>query len=347
MASDERFVLVTGGAGYIGSHTCKALHERGLTPVVYDDLSAGHREALHWGEFAEGDILDTAAVLTTLRQYGIKEIIHFAGVIEVARSVTDPAVFWTQNVAGLASVLEATRAANARRLVFSSSAAVYGQDPNAHPAPLREDAAKAPSSPYGDTKLAGERMISAWCRAYGLTGVALRYFNAAGADESGLIGEAHEPETHLIPRAVMAALGGEPVTVNGVDFPTPDGSCVRDYIHVNDLARAHVAALEAPLSAGAFEAVNVGAGRGYSVLEVLAAIEAAIARPLDRRVGPRREGDPAMLVADPARARALLGWVARDSDLQRIVADALRWHSAPKFGPQARTPTAHPKTAVV
>lgn len=336
MGSGQRFVLVTGGAGYIGSHTCKALHERGLMPIVYDDLSAGHRGALHWGEFVEGDILDTAAVLKTLREYGIREIIHFAGVIEVARSVVDPAMFWTQNVAGLASVLDAARAAGVTRVVFSSSAAVYGQDSNARPAPLREDAVKAPSSPYGDTKLAGERLLSAYCRAYSLTGVALRYFNAAGADESGLIGEAHEPETHLIPRAIMAALCGEPLTVNGVDFPTPDGSCVRDYIHVNDLARAHVAALEAPLATGAFEAVNVGAGRGYSVLEVLTTIEAAIGRPLDRRVGPRREGDPAILVADPGRARALLGWAACDSDLQRIVADALRWHSAPRFGPEAR-----------
>jgi UDP-glucose 4-epimerase/UDP-arabinose 4-epimerase len=232
--------------------------------------------------------------------------------------------------------------------VFSSSAAVYGQGGRGPLETIGEDAAKAPASPYGDTKLAAEWMIAAQCRAYGMSAVALRYFNAAGADPSGLIGEAHEPETHLIPLAMMAALGHRgPLTVFGQDFETPDGTCLRDYIHVNDLASAHVAALQVDLPASAFEAVNVGTGEGRSVLEVVDAVGRAVGRPVPHTIGARREGDPPSLVADPSRARALLGWTPVRSSLEQIVEDALRWERAPRYGKGARALDNTHKSTVV
>ncbi|MBL8553961.1 MAG: UDP-glucose 4-epimerase GalE [Phenylobacterium sp.] len=326
-------VLVTGGAGYIGAHTAKALAERGYRPVVYDDLSAGFREAVRWGPFVRGDIRDEAALRSAMAGHAVAAVIHFAGVIEVARSVAEPGLFWDINVGGTGALLAAMRAAGVPRLVFSSTAAVYGQAGRGAGEMIAEDDEKAPSSPYGDTKLAGERMIAAHCRAHGLTAVALRYFNASGADPSGVIGEAHEPETHLIPLAVAAGLGeGRPLTVYGDDFDTPDGTCLRDYVHVNDLAAAHVAALEADLGPGAFEAANIGAGQGRSVREVIAAVERALGRPVPCAVGGRRAGDPPSLVADTGRARALLGWEPACSDLDRIVRDALRWEAQPAYG---------------
>jgi len=330
-------VLVTGGAGFIGAHTAKALHDRGYLPVVYDNLSSGFREAVRWGPLVHGDIRDARALGDAMAEHGVKSVIHFAGLIEVGRSVAKPDLFWEHNVAGTVSLLGAMRDRGVGRLVFSSSAAVYGQGGRGPLEPIAESAPKAPASPYGDTKLACEWMIEAQCRAYGLTGVALRYFNAAGADASGLIGEAHEPETHLIPLAIAAALGdGKPLTVFGDDFDTPDGTCLRDYIHVGDLADAHVAALEADLPAGAFEAVNVGTGEGASVLEVVAAIGRAVGHPVSYGLGARRAGDPPSLVADPTRARELLGWSATASSLDQIVADALRWESRPSYGSGVR-----------
>lgn len=330
-------VLVTGGAGYIGAHTAKALFERGYFPVVYDSLSSGFREAVRWGVLVEGDIRDGRALGEAMVAHGVQSVIHFAGLIEVGRSVAQPDVFWDVNVAGTVSLLTAMREQGVDRLVFSSSAAVYGQGGRGALESIPEDAAKAPTSPYGDTKLACEWMIQAQCRAYGLTGVALRYFNAAGADPSGLIGEAHEPETHLIPLAIAAALGdGKPLTVFGDDFDTPDGTCLRDYIHVNDLAAAHVAALEAKLPPGAFEAVNVGTGRGHSVREVVEVVGRAVGRPTPHSVGGRRAGDPPSLVADPSRAKALLAWEPVCSSLDQIVADALRWEGQPAYGAGVR-----------
>jgi len=330
-------VLVTGGAGFIGAHTAKALHDRGYLPVVYDNLSSGFREAVRWGPLVHGDIRDARALGDAMAEHGVKSVIHFAGLIEVGRSVAKPDLFWEHNVAGTVSLLGAMRDRGVGRLVFSSSAAVYGQGGRGPLEPIAESAPKAPASPYGDTKLACEWMIEAQCRAYGLTGVALRYFNAAGADASGLIGEAHEPETHLIPLAIAAALGdGKPLTVFGDDFDTPDGTCLRDYIHVGDLADAHVAALEADLPAGAFEAVNVGTGEGASVLDVVAAIGRAVGHPVPYGLGARRAGDPPSLVADPTRARELLGWSATASSLDQIVADALRWESRPSYGSGVR-----------
>jgi UDP-glucose 4-epimerase/UDP-arabinose 4-epimerase len=338
-------VLVTGGAGYIGAHTAKALHERGYLPVVYDDLTSGFREAVRWGPFVQGDVRDAEALAQAMEVHDVQAVIHFAGLIEVGRSVATPDLFWDVNVVGTTTLLTAMRERGVGQLVFSSSAAVYGQGARAPLETIAETADKAPASPYGDTKLAAEWMIQAQCRAYGLTAVALRYFNAAGADPSGLIGEAHEPETHLIPLAIAAALGdGKPLTIFGQDFDTPDGTCLRDYIHVSDLAAAHVAALKAHLPAGGFEAVNVGTGQGRSVTEVVDAVGRAVGHAPPHSVGPRRAGDPPSLVADPARARELLGWAPQHSSLDNIVADALRWEGNPCYGSGVRGPTGRRKS---
>jgi UDP-glucose 4-epimerase/UDP-arabinose 4-epimerase len=336
----DKVVLVTGGAGFIGSHTAKALFRNGYRPVVFDNLSAGYREAVRWGAFVHGDIRDRGALGRALAEHRPVAVIHFAGLIEVGRSMTRPDLFFETNVGGTATLLSAMKDHGVPRLVFSSSAAVYGQ-PSKQTLldPLREDAAKAPSSPYGETKLIGERMIEAHCRAFGLTAVALRYFNAAGSDSEGELGECHDPETHLIPLAIDAGLGhGKPLTVFGRDFDTPDGSCVRDYVHVEDLAAAHVAALGPSVPTGSFEALNVGTGRGHSVLEVVAAVDRALGTSTLSLVGARREGDPACLVADPCRIRERFGWSAPNSLLSRIVETTIAWRRAPKFGGQPRGP---------
>jgi UDP-glucose-4-epimerase GalE len=330
-------VLVTGGAGYIGAHTAKALHEQGYTPIVYDNLSAGYEAAVQWGPLVVGDICDSAALCDAMIRHRVCAVIHFAGLIEVGRSNIVPDSFWQVNVTGTQVLASAMQACGVDRLVFSSSAAVYGQGDGDPLATLSETAGKAPASPYGDTKLAAEWMIAAQCRAYGLRAVALRYFNAAGADASGLIGEAHEPESHLIPLAIAAALGdGKPLTVFGNEFPTPDGTGLRDYIHVTDLAAAHVAALRADLSPGAFEAINIGTGQGVSVLDIIGAVSAAVGETTPYVVGPRRAGDPASLVADAAKAAGVLGWAPTQSSLSQIVTDALRWERAPRYGKGAR-----------
>lgn len=326
-------VLVTGGAGYIGSHVMKALGESGREAIAYDNLSGGFREATLGAPLVEGDIRDRARLSETMARFRVEAVIHLAGLIEVGRSTTRPDLFWDQNVTGTVSLLDAMRENGVGRLVFSSSAAVYGQTPGGLWSDLlTETSPKDPASPYGDTKLACERLIAAYAKAFGTTAIALRYFNAAGADASGQLGEAHEPETHLIPLAIEATLGKRaPLTVFGTDFPTPDGSCLRDYVHVTDLAAAHVAALGATMEAGSFEAINVGCGRGYSVLEVIAAIERALSRPTPHSLGARRAGDPPTLVADPGLAAERLGWTAKHS-LDDIVASAARWHQQPKYG---------------
>lgn len=345
MASRTQAVLVTGGAGYIGAHTSRALAEAGFLPIAFDNLSSGFREAVRWGPFVHGDIRDRDALDGVLDAHPVVAVIHFAGLIEVGRSVARPDLFWDVNVTGTARLLSAIRTRGIRRLVFSSSAAVYGQGGRGALETIGEAALKDPTSPYGDTKLAGERLIEAHCRAFGLSAVALRYFNAAGAHPSGEIGEAHEPETHLIPLAIAAALGeGPPLTIFGDDFDTPDGTCLRDYIHVEDLAAAHVAAVRASLEPGAFEAVNVGTGRGGSVREVVAAVGSAVGRPVPHLIGPRRAGDPASLVANPGRAGDLLGWRAQCSSLDRIAADAVRWEARPLYGAGRRAPDADLRT---
>ena len=339
--SDRKAVMVTGGAGYIGSHTAKALHHAGYSPVVFDDLSNGHAKAVKWGPLVVGDVRDRGAVGQCMADQAIVAVIHFAGLIEVGRSVVEPDAFWDHNLNGVASVLAAMRANDVRRIVFSSTAAVYGQPQIGPLQALHEDLPLAPINPYGDSKLAAERLIAASARAYGVEGVALRYFNAAGADPDGELGEAHHPESHLIPLAIDAALGlGKPLTVFGADFPTPDGACVRDYIHVADLAQAHVLALDADLGPTRFVAMNLGLGHGRSVMEVIAAVDAATGLQTPHTIGPRREGDPACLVADPARARARLAWTPRHPELEDIVASAVRWRRKPAFGAFVDVPQA-------
>jgi len=325
-------ILITGGAGYIGSHTAKAVAEAGLVPVVFDNLSNGHREAAAWGPFVHGDVRDADALQAAMFRYRVAGVIHFAGRIEVGSSAVAPDIFWDHNLNGVAATLKAMRGAGVERIVFSSTAAVYGQP--ASPEPLAENDATLPINPYGDTKLAGEKLIAASCAAYGLQGIALRYFNAAGADPLGRIGEAHGDESHLIPLAIEAALGlRSGLTLYGTDFPTPDGSCVRDYVHVDDLASAHLLALHLPLSADRpFLAVNLGAGRGYSVREIIDAVTQVVGRAPRVTEGPRRTGDPALLVADISRARTVLGWRPQTSALNTIVETAVAWRRHPAFG---------------
>jgi len=319
-------VLVTGGAGFIGSHTAKALAEAGHRPVVFDNLSSGSRGAVRWGDLVEADVRDTEALRLAMDRHKIEGVIHFAGLIEVGRSVQRPDLFYDQNVGGTGALLAAMKDREVPRLVFSSSAAVYGTQTTGA-ATLVETAPKAPSSPYGETKLIGEWMIAAHARAFGLSAIALRYFNAAGADASGTLGEAHQPETHLIPLAIEANFAQAPaLKIFGDDFETPDGSCLRDYIHVSDLARAHVSALETPMGWGEFQALNVGTGQGHSVFEVVAAIDRACGRPTPRETVGRRPGDPASLVADAGRVRECLNWEPADSSLDNIVETALTWH---------------------
>lgn len=336
MTAGSKRVLVTGGAGYIGSHTAKALAERGYEPVVFDNLSSGYRAAVRWGPFVHGDIRDERALREVMQTYDVVAAIHFASLIEVGRSVVRPDLFYDVNVRGTATLLSALTSCAIPRLVFSSTAAVYGQPLN-HSAleTLKEDLPKEPTSPYGDTKLACERMIAAHCVAFGMSAVALRYFNAAGADASGLIGEGHDPETHLIPLAIAAARNPDrSLTLFGDDFPTPDGTCLRDYIHVTDLAEAHVLALEAQLEPKRFEAANVGTGQGRSVREVVEAVSAACGQDVRHALGPRRAGDPPSLVADASRARSLLGWTPKMSSLETIVRSAAAWHANPAYGPR-------------
>jgi UDP-glucose-4-epimerase GalE len=322
-------VLVTGGAGYVGSHVAKALARAGYRPVVFDNLSAGHRAAVADGVLVEGDVLDTDAVRAALRTYRVEAVVHCAAWLSVADSVRDPVGYYRTNVGGALSVLAAMVAEGVGCFVLSSTAAVYG-DPLV--TPIAEDHPTRPVSPYGETKLAVERALPHYERAYGLRAMSLRYFNAAGADPEGELGEDHRPESHLIPRAIDAALGGPPLAVFGTDYPTPDGTCVRDYVHVADLADAHVLALEA-LRAGAASGVyNLGSGRPASVRQVIAAVERVTGRAVPWVAAPRRVGDPAVLAAASQRARRELGWRPRYEALEPIVETAWRWRQAHPCG---------------
>jgi len=327
-------VLVTGGAGYVGSVSVEALVGAGHDVVVLDDLSKGHREAVTPGaRLVEGSYGDRTLVDALLASTPIDAVLHCAARSLVGESVEDPALYYRENVAGGVALLEALREAGVRRLVFSSTAAVYGIPAEI---PIREDAPLAPINPYGETKRTFEGALRWYAAAYGLRSVSLRYFNVAGASAAN--GEVHDPETHLIPNVLRAIEGRGEVTVFGTDYPTPDGTCVRDYIHVEDLARAHLRALEAtdpadPRSAGpggaaAALALNLGNGGGFSVSEVLAAAEAATGLPVPHRVGPRRAGDPPVLVAAAGRAREVLGWEPAHADLISIVASAWAWRRA-------------------
>jgi UDP-glucose-4-epimerase GalE len=278
----------------------------------------------------EGDVRDARAVAAAIRAHDCQAVIHFAALIEAGLSVSQAERFHDVNVGGTRAVLAAMAETGVTRLVFSSTGSFYATDLGR---PMREDDPKRPSNPYAETKVVAEQLIAEANAAGSVSAVALRYFNASGADPEGELGEAHQPESHLIPIAVESALGlRPPLTVNGTDYPTPDGSCVRDYVHVADLASAHLAALERTRTATDFRAFNIGSGRGYSVLEVIGAIGEAIGRPLEHGTGPRRAGDPPSIVCDPSRAKAELGWTPRHSDLGEIVATAVAWRKDPRFG---------------
>ena len=316
-------VLVAGGAGYIGSHACKALAACGFLPVVYDNLSTGHRGFVRWGPLVEGDLLDRETLARAFAEHRPAAVLHFAGCAEVGESVEDPAKYYRSNVAGALNLMDAAHQQGAAPIVFSSTCAVYGA-----PAalPIREDAPLAPVSPYARTKLAVEWALSDYGAAFGLRSACLRYFNASGADPDGEIGENHDPETHLVPRAILAAMGRlAELAVFGGDYPTPDGTPIRDYVHVCDLADAHVAAVRRLIGGGASFSVNLGAGRGLSVREITEAVTRVTGLEVPCRIAARRPGDPAVLVADGSRARRLLGFSAPRSDIETIVRTAHDW----------------------
>jgi UDP-arabinose 4-epimerase len=322
--SERAAVLVTGGAGYIGAHCCKALAEAGYLPVCFDNFSTGHRRFVKWGPLVEGDLADGPALADAFTRYRPTAVMHLAAASLVSESVLDPQKYYATNVAGTVNLLSAMREVNCARLVFSSTGAVYG---NAGRDPIQEEAVKLPINPYGASKFMIERILADFRSAYQLNSVALRYFNASGADPSREVGELREVETHLIPRAMMALQGYlEDFAIFGNDYDTPDGTAIRDYIHVTDLAAAHVRSLEVLMQGGAGGVYNLGTGTGYSVKQVLSAIEAEVGRALRTTQRPRRAGDPPVLVADPAAARAALGFAPIRSDLKTIVGSAWAWH---------------------
>ena len=322
-------ILITGGAGYVGSHCAKALAAAGHEGVVFDNLLFGHREFVRWGPLIEGDIRDAAALDDIFSTYRFDAVMHFAALAYVAESVTAPGRYYDVNVDGTRTLLDAMVRAGVHSIVFSSSCAIYGEPDTI---PISERTVLNPINPYGFTKLVCEHMMDDFGRAHGLKSARLRYFNAAGADPTAEIGEDHDPETHLIPLVLDAASGRRPdVTVFGTDYPTPDGTAVRDYVHVCDLARAHVMALAAPARQGDTIAVNLGTGRGVSVRQVVDTVRHITGHGVIARDAPRRAGDPPALVADPKKAREVLGWAPQHSDLAAIITDAWRWHNK-RFG---------------
>lgn len=319
-------ILLVGGAGFIGSHMAKLLHDVGEPFVVLDNLERGHRRALGDAPFILGDIRDPKTLERAFAEFDIDLVMHFAAYIEVGESVAEPAKFYWNNVYGVLALLEAMRNAGVGKFVFSSTAAVYGEPQYV---PIDEDHPLQPANPYGDTKLAVERMLVAFDQAYGLRSVRLRYFNAAGSDPEGVLGEDHRPESHLIPRALLATMGQvPPLKLFGTDYDTPDGTCIRDYVHVADLADAHLAAVRYLRDGGASDVFNLGTGQGFSVREVLETCGEVTGQLVPYEDAPRRPGDPARLVASSEKIRAQLGWQPRRSDLRSIVEHAWRWRQA-------------------
>jgi UDP-glucose-4-epimerase GalE len=316
-------VLVTGGAGYIGSHASKALHRAGYRVVVYDNLVAGHRAAVKYGELVEGDIADTRAVRDALRTHQISAVMHFAAFLDVGESVRQPEKYYRNNVVGTLSVIEAMAAEAIPHFVFSSTCATYGEPLET---PIPETHPQRPINSYGESKLAIERALPHFETAHGLRSVALRYFNASGADPDGEIGEDHAPEIHLIPRAIEAATGGRGLQVFGDDYPTPDGTCLRDYIHVTDLADAHVKALASLEAGGPSGAYNLGTGQPQSVKQVIDTVARVTGHAVPWTLAPRRPGDPAALYAAAHKAQRELQWTPRFGDLETIVRTAWDWH---------------------
>jgi len=316
-------ILVTGGAGYIGSHACKALMKAGHEPIVYDNLSTGHRDAVRWGPIEIGDILDHERLEATFANHRPDMVMHFAALAYVGESVTSPDIYYRVNVGGTLSLLQAMRRHGTSAIVFSSSCATYGI-PNE--LPIAEGTPQFPINPYGFTKLVAERMLADFEHAYGIRWVALRYFNAAGADPDGELGERHDPETHAIPLAIRAALGaGPPFSVLGTDYQTPDGSAVRDYVHVSDLGQAHARAIDYLANGGDSVALNLGTGVGTSVLQIIDAVAAATGRFVPVMRAKRRTGDPPILYAVADRARQTIGWEPRFMSIGETVRTAARW----------------------
>ncbi|HLO78693.1 MAG TPA: UDP-glucose 4-epimerase GalE [Magnetospirillum sp.] len=316
-------VLVTGGAGYVGSHACKALAAAGYAPVCYDDLSTGHADLVKWGPLEEGALADGERLADVVARHRPIAVLHFAARSLVGESVRDPAATYRTNVASTLTLLEVMRRFGVEVLVFSSTCATYGLPDRM---PISEDTSQRPINPYGWSKLMVERLLADHGAAYGMQWAALRYFNAAGADPDGETGEDHWPETHLIPRALLAAAGEVPaLDLFGTDWPTPDGTCIRDYVHVSDLARWHVAALDHLLAGKGSLALNLGIGQGWSVLRVLRAVETVTGRAVPVRRVARRAGDPPVLIADPAKARAVLGAEPYFTDIEPIVDTAWRF----------------------
>ena len=315
--------LVTGGAGYIGSHIVRALLQRGHTNVILDDFSTGHRWAAQGQEVLEVDLKDLNALSAAVAGRQFDGVFHFAAKSLVGESNQYPLKYYQNNVGGTANLLEVALENGWNKCVFSSTAAIYG---NPTTETINEDHPKAPINVYGQTKLAIEQLLESTCKAREFSAVCLRYFNAAGASSDASIGEAHEPETHLIPNALKAASGsGQPLTIFGDDYPTRDGACIRDYIHVEDLADAHLKAMDYLQQYTGFAAFNLGNGQGFSVKEVFAACEAVVGEDIPHTLGTRRDGDPAILVADASRAREILGWVPRQADIKGVVASAWAW----------------------
>lgn len=317
-------ILIAGGAGYIGSHAAKALRLAGREPIVLDDLSCGHEHAVRWGPLVKADIRDPEAVRAAIRKYQPEAVMQFAARIEVGEGEKNPAHFYDNNVAGTLNLVRVMMEEGVRNLVFSSTCAIYG-DPEK--LPLSEDLPKRPVSTYGRTKLMTETMLEDISRAHGLNFAALRYFNAAGADPDGEIGEEHDPETHLIPNALKAAVGlGGPMKLFGTDYPTPDGTCIRDFVHVTDLAHAHILAADRIAASNTNLQLNLGSGEKCTVLDVLKAVERVTGRPVPVTVAPRRPGDAVALYADTAKVFREIGWTPRLSDIDTIVATAWAFH---------------------
>jgi len=315
-------VLVTGGAGYIGSHTCKKLYKTGYKPIVFDNLSTGHKKFVKWGELVVGDLHNTSLLLDTFEKYNPSAVIHFAASAYVGESITDPFKYYRNNVGGSLSLFEAMRSSKVRNIVFSSTCATYGV-PNLDK--IDELVPQEPINPYGSSKLMIERILRDLSIRDEIKSISLRYFNAAGADRDCEIGELHDPETHLIPLAIQSAFNGSRLKVLGTDFPTKDGSAVRDYIHVEDLADAHIKALKYLLNGGDSDSINLGTGTGTSVFEIIAALkEIGVEVVYDE--SNRRIGDPAYLVADSSRAKLILNWESKYSDIKDILKTALLWH---------------------
>jgi UDP-glucose-4-epimerase GalE len=322
-------VLVTGGAGYIGSHTAKALFQAGIEPVVLDNLSRGDRDAVRWGPFVKADIGDQAAVRSALRKYSIDAVMHFAAFAYVGESMQAPGRYFNNNVAGTLQLLEAMREEQVKKIVFSSTCATYGQP---EVIPISEDHPQRPVNPYGESKLMVERLLYWYSNIHGFASVALRYFNAAGADPEGELGECHEPEPHLIPLALSAASGStSALDIYGSDYATPDGTAIRDYLHVSDLADAHLAALRyleegrASDEGGSSDVFNLGTGVGYSVRQVVKMVEQVARTKVPVRECPRRTGDPESLIAEASKAARVLGWRPRRSSLEQIIGTAWQW----------------------